>query len=128
MYSEKDRADVPLKSLRVPDSIINASNLYSPHTLRIASVLGTTDIFIDNSAETIGRVELNPMGIGGDFIAFSLLSGSLFQGEEFDVRRSAQAVSEDETGSLGTQNNRFCKPFCFVSSCRCFFITVGRVL
>lgn len=73
MYSAKDLADVPLKSLRVPVSIINASNRYSPHTLRIASVLGTTDVFIDNSVKAIGRIELNPMGVGGDFIAFPVL-------------------------------------------------------
>lgn len=72
-YSERDRADVPLASFRVPVSLINTKNRYMPHTVSISSVLGTTYCYLDGDKRPLGKVELNPMGRGGDFIAFPVL-------------------------------------------------------
>ncbi|HJV78874.1 MAG TPA: family 78 glycoside hydrolase catalytic domain [Paludibacter sp.] len=71
-YSPKDKNNIPLKSFTVPDSIINQLNQYETHTIFLISVLGDTKIYIDgeNKRNQIGDLNINPMGRGGDYIAF----------------------------------------------------------
>lgn len=75
-YHPQDTKDVPLKSFPVPLSIINNKNKYKVHDITITSVLGYTHIYIDGSEKEnlIGEINLNPLGRGGDFIAFPVLS------------------------------------------------------
>lgn len=61
-----------LKTLEIPSDIINKGNLYAPHTISVDCCLGSADLFVDG--RKIGEVGLNPMGNGGDYIAFPQLA------------------------------------------------------
>ena len=61
-----------LGTFDIPASIIDEGNRYEPHTISAACCLGDTDFFVDG--ERVGRAGLNPIGNGGDFIAFSQLA------------------------------------------------------
>ncbi|MCM1504985.1 MAG: glycoside hydrolase family 78 protein [Muribaculum sp.] len=71
-YHPDDNPELPLYSLTIPDSIINRHNANATHRLAFNSVLGTTDIWIDG--HRLGTVELNPVGRGGDYIAFPVVA------------------------------------------------------
>jgi len=75
-YSPQDKNNLPIKSFEVPDSIINLLNKYETHTLFLSSVLGDTKIYIDgeNKKNYLGDVNLNPLGRGGDYIAFPAIA------------------------------------------------------
>ncbi len=72
-YSTKDNPAVPAASFAIPAELINKANLYDAHTVSLASVLGTTRFYVGNPGREVGRAELNPMGRGGDFIAFPVV-------------------------------------------------------
>lgn len=86
-YTPSDVAAKPLASVEVPDSIVCAHNRFAPHRFRISSVLGTTRVYADGSSSPIGKVELNPMGVGGDFIAFPVLGDVGFTAGENQTAR-----------------------------------------
>jgi len=75
-YSPQDKNNMPIISFAVPDSIINEQNQYEAHTIYLSSVLGDTKIYIDgeNKRNHIGDVNLNPLGRGGDNIAFPAIA------------------------------------------------------
>lgn len=73
-YSKGDSAEKPLKSFDIPSDLINPANRFAPHTISLTSVLGTTRFSIDGSQRELGSVELNPMGRGGDYIAFPVVA------------------------------------------------------
>lgn len=75
-YSLQDKNNTPFKSFVIPDSIINEQNQYEAHTVFLSSVLGGTKIYIDgeNKRNYLGEINLNPMGWGGDFIAFPVVA------------------------------------------------------
>ena len=72
-FCPADRADVPLRTFAVPKNFLNGANLYEGHTLSLTSELGFTRFFFDGKADKIGEVNLNPLGQGGDFIAFPVV-------------------------------------------------------
>ena len=61
-----------LKTFDIPADIIGKNNRYEPHTISIDCCLGNTDFYIDG--RRIGHAGLNPIGNGGDFIAFPQLA------------------------------------------------------
>ena len=71
-YHPDDRKDVPFKSFPIPLTLINESNKYDRHTVSLTSDLGFTRFYVDN-AEELGWINLNPLGQGGDFIAFPVV-------------------------------------------------------
>lgn len=75
-YKPDDDADVPVASLNIPKGKINLENRYAPHRFVIKSNSGITEVFVDgeDAASSLGEVELNPLGRGGDFIAFPALA------------------------------------------------------
>lgn len=75
-YDPADKKDLPLKSFSIPTAIINDKNKYGKHTVFISSVLGDTHISIDGQAKehVIGNINCNPLGKGGDFIAFPVVA------------------------------------------------------
>jgi len=88
-YHPEDSADSPFKSFSIPLSVIHNENKYAPHTFFVESIFGTTRIFIDEQDEAheitggdaVGQgpfstpgVNLNPVGWGGDYIAFPMLA------------------------------------------------------
>ena len=74
-YHPKDKREIPLKSFTIPKEIINNGNRYDFHTVLLSSVLGHTRIYIDgeNKDKLIGEVNVNPIGGGGDYIAFPVV-------------------------------------------------------
>lgn len=71
-YAKNDKQDVPLKTFSLPASIINQANRYQSHRMEVAVNLGYTEIFMDG--QSIGKMALNPIGQGGDFLAFPVLA------------------------------------------------------
>ncbi|MEN5232990.1 alpha-L-rhamnosidase [Sphingobacterium faecium] len=74
-YVKNDSKRIPLKSMEVPSQFINKRNQYLKHTIYISSVLGDTEIYINGLEKNnlIGSINLNPLGKGGDFIAFPVV-------------------------------------------------------
>lgn len=72
-YHPDDKQDVPFKSFSVPQNLINYDNKYACHTIKLSSDLGFTRFYVDNAEKEIGSVNLNPLGQGGDFIAFPVV-------------------------------------------------------
>ena len=84
-YSKTDSATQPLYQFDVPTSVLNEQNRYQPHTIAISSVYGIVDIHLDGDQYQIPKpplaspflvpgVNINPMGLGSDYIAFPMLS------------------------------------------------------
>ncbi len=74
-YHPDDKKDVPYRTFSIPTSIINNKNKYQKHKIILDSNLGFTRIYVDGKVEEnrIGEVNLNPLGQGGDFIAFPVI-------------------------------------------------------
>lgn len=72
-YHPNDKRDTPYKSFTIPQEIINEHNKYDWHTISLRSNLGFTQFYVDNTDKQIGSVNLNPLGQGGDFIAFPMV-------------------------------------------------------
>lgn len=74
-YSPNDKKNTPLKIFSIPDSLINLKNQYQKHYIYFSTVLGDTKIYIggDTKTKLIGSLNLNPMGAGGDHIAFPVV-------------------------------------------------------
>lgn len=70
-YHPDDNADRPLTSFDIPQTIIGKHNLYQPHRMEVASNLGDSKIYVDG--KEVGNVNLNPLGRGGDFIAYPVV-------------------------------------------------------
>lgn len=70
-YHVDDRADKPLVSFKVPYKIINKSNANTSHIVTLYSNLGFTKFYVDGNM--IGEYNINPLGRGGDFIAFPVV-------------------------------------------------------
>jgi len=75
-YSPNDKNGIPFKSFLIPDSVINNKNRYEAHVLYLSSVLGDTKFFIngEGSENLLGQVNLNPLGRGGDYIAYPVVA------------------------------------------------------
>ncbi len=88
-YTKDDKAEVPFKSIKIPNSIINEANKYDKHTIYMASDFGIFEFFIDGtdkehkvkdasmeppSPYAQKGLNLNPMGAGHDFICFPMLA------------------------------------------------------
>lgn len=72
-YHPNDKKELPYKSFSIPQEIINGHNKYDWHTITLRSNLGFTQFYVDNTDKQIGSVNLNPLGQGGDFIAFPMV-------------------------------------------------------
>lgn len=74
-YDRGDKKDVLFKTFSIPLSLINSKNKYAKHTIYLSSVLGDTHVYIDGQSKDnlVGSINLNPLGKGGDFIAFPVV-------------------------------------------------------
>ena len=90
-YHNDDRADKPLVAFCIPSNVINKSNATAKHTVTLYSNLGFTAFYVDGNK--VGEFNLNPLGRGGDFIAFpvvgdvgfTLLSANDFSEATMDI-------------------------------------------
>lgn len=71
-YCPQDTTDAPLQTILIPKDLLNTGNRYQFHSLLIASHQGHTDFYMGN--KKIGYVPMNPIGQGGDFLAFPVVS------------------------------------------------------
>ncbi len=71
-YHPNDKKDVPFKSYPIPPELINNQNKYETHRFSILTNFGETRIFLKDKENEIqlASLNLNPLGQGGDFIAF----------------------------------------------------------
>lgn len=72
-YHPNDKQGIPLVSFSIPQNLIHKDNMYACHTIKLSSDLGFTRFYIDHAEKEIGSVNLNPLGQGGDFIAFPVV-------------------------------------------------------
>ncbi|TDD93831.1 alpha-L-rhamnosidase [Flavobacterium cellulosilyticum] len=74
-YHPNDIKDTPFKNFSISNTIINKVNKYDAHTISVESCLGNTKIYINGHAgeNLVADINLNPLGSGGDFIAFPLV-------------------------------------------------------
>ena len=95
-YAKNDKADIPFKSIEIPINTINNANKYEKHTIYAECVCGIFEFFIDGTDEAhkiqdasmkpAGRfapkgLNLNPVGMGHDFISFPMLADIGFKTE-----------------------------------------------
>ncbi len=85
-YHPDDQPDKPLYSIDIPLTIINRKNKYDPHNIYIHSVFGILTIGINGtdpdhtlknpraSWRSGGGFNINPVGVGGDYISFPMLA------------------------------------------------------
>lgn len=91
-YQPDDNSSVPLKSFLVPSKVLNIGNQYQAHTFSLYSNLGFT--VLKKGETQLGEVNVNPLGQGGDFIAFpvvgevgfALEDAKGFSGVKTDIR------------------------------------------
>ena len=72
-YDSKDVKEAPYKTFPIPSALIDGDNKYALHTIRLSSDLGFTRFYFDDEQKELGAVNLNPLGRGGDFIAFPVV-------------------------------------------------------
>ena len=70
-YHPKEIGECLMTSYAVPKNIVNKANQYDSHRISLASNLGDTNVEIDGN--NLGTFNLNPLGKGGDFIAFPVV-------------------------------------------------------
>ncbi len=74
-YHPEDQSRVPLMKYNIPEHLINKNNRYDEHAVSIRSVFGYTHIYVNGHDKNhlVAEANLNPLGRGGDFIAFPVL-------------------------------------------------------
>ena len=103
-YDKKDRADQAFKSFKIPLAIIHAANKSQKHTVFADCNFGVFDFYIDtvdkehkiNPTDKNANifapsgVNLNPIGIGNNFISFPMLSDIGFATNEGESARFSE--------------------------------------
>ncbi len=95
-YTNEDKADVPLKSLNIPQTIINQANKFDKHKIATECNFGIFEFFIDGTDDThkvqdksmtpasmfaAKGLNLNPVGAGNNYISFPMLADIGFKTE-----------------------------------------------
>lgn len=104
-YSPTDKRDVPLASFQIPLSLVNAANRYAAHRFFVVSNLGQTSFSVDDAGQTVGSVGVNPLGQGGDFVAFPVVGD---MGFSVDVGQTA-SLSDVEVLNYRSPCNRIAR-------------------
>ncbi|WP_064196114.1 MULTISPECIES: alpha-L-rhamnosidase [Emticicia] len=88
-YTKTDKAEEPLKSIAIPQSIINQANKNAKHTVFVECNFGVFEFYIDGTDEAHKIADksmtptsrfaprglnLNPVGVGNNFISFPMLA------------------------------------------------------
>ncbi|MFN8346985.1 MAG: family 78 glycoside hydrolase catalytic domain [Spirosomataceae bacterium] len=89
-YTPNDKADVPFKSLDIPQSLISNANKFEKHTFFVECNFGLFEFFVDGKTKenqlkekTTGAaaggfgargLNLNPVGSGNNYISFPMLA------------------------------------------------------
>ena len=84
-YDRSDRAEVPIKSLPISREHLNPTNRYQSQEIRIESNFGIANIYLGSvnltQNDKIGQgpfagtgVNLNPMGVGNNYVSFPMVN------------------------------------------------------
>lgn len=98
-FHPNDQKDKPLKSIAIPDSLINNKNKYQKHKIYFTNNLGHTNIYINE--KEITYLGVNPLGQGGDFIAFPVVGDIGF----YVLAKQTAQFSDIEIRNLRTPSN-----------------------
>ncbi len=71
-YAPTDKEGEPLITFTLDPAWLNTSNRYAPHRIMVKVNNGITAVSFDNHA--LNEICLNPIGRGGDFIAFPVVA------------------------------------------------------
>jgi alpha-L-rhamnosidase len=106
-YAKNDKADVPFKSLEIPQSIINNANKYEKHKVFADCNFGLFELYVDaktndnklkekTAAPTTGfgarGLNLNPVGSGNNYISFPMLADVGFQVKDNQTAHFSEVV------------------------------------
>lgn len=83
-YHPDDRADRPVSSFKMPVTVIHRGNVHERHFFTLYSNLGFIRFYCGE--ELLGEVNLNPLGRGGNYIAFPVVGDvgfCLAEGQDF---------------------------------------------
>ena len=104
-YTKSDSKETPIKSLSIPQSLINQANKYEKHKIFVECNFGLFEIYIDgkekgnklndkveeNASPFAARgFNLNPVGSGNNFISFPMLADIGFQTNENQTARFSE--------------------------------------
>lgn len=117
-YCPTDVKDSALGIFTIPLATINLSNRYAAHRFLISSNFGMTDIYVDNATQPVGSLVVNPLGKGGDFIAFPVVgdlgfmvpngqTASLSAVEVLNYRSPRNRIASVKTLTLTDKSNYF---------------------
>lgn len=70
-FHPDDKKGVPLKQFSISSAIINNNNKYRQHKISLTNVFGAAGFYVND--QEIGQLSINPLGLGGDFIAFPVV-------------------------------------------------------
>lgn len=86
-FAPADKRNTPFKSFEVSSTLINEQNKYDKHVISLSSMLGRTEVYIDGDKKEnfVGKTNLNPLGEGGDFIAFPVIGSIGFSAAKNQV-------------------------------------------
>ena len=123
-YTKDDKADVPFKSLDIPQSLINSVNKYEKHKVFVECNFGLFEFYIDGNANdnklkektaaaTGGfgsrGINLNPIGSGNNFISFPMLADIGFQTRDNQTAYFSELVIKNyrfPSNALFTENGQ----------------------
>ena len=89
-YTPEDNAHLPIKEWTLPDSIACRAKAWAPHRISVRECLGETSISVDGVP--LAPVGINPLGNGGDYMAFPVLADvglRLAPGQKVNITRFA---------------------------------------
>jgi len=104
-YTKSDKADVPFKSLEIPQKLINNANKYEKHTVFAECNFGLFEVFIDGKEDAnklkektdivqsrfaARGINLNPVGSGNNFISFPMLADIGFKVQDNQTAHFSQ--------------------------------------
>ena len=102
-YHPADRKEIPFRSFPIPSAVINEKNKYGVHSVYIRTCLGNTQLYINGEAyeNLVANTNLNPLGAGGDFIAFPVVGDIGFS----VVKGQKAHFSKFEIGNFRSPSN-----------------------
>lgn len=76
-YHPKDDDSKPIATFNIDEKIVGKNSKNSTHSIEVAVNLGHTHLFVNG--KEVGYFRLNPIGSGGDFIAFPVVGDVGFE-------------------------------------------------
>ena len=77
-YTDTDNPAQPLKTFDIDNAVISEANRHAEHTIEFRSAFGQISLTIDGKSRS--AINLNPMGLGGDYLPFGMLCDIGFSG------------------------------------------------